>query len=315
MIRSGTEIQKQNINFIFDDGGIGDNIARMPCMKFIKESYSWVTPYLYVPDYFLDIARNLMPDMIIRPFSKAKRMYNASLPGRHTALKGHDSLATHLVDHAFHVLGNRQVDIKYKNYIPLNLERINIERFKLPDEYVVVTTGFTAPIREFMPDKVNAITSYINNRNVGVVFLGSHQANVGANSIAIQGTFNDEINYTKGYNLVDKTSLLEAGKIIAGSKAIVGIDNGLMHIAGCTEVPIIGGFTSVAPELRNPYRHNELGWNCYNIVPPETCKERFFQSNWDFIYDFDYRFCYYGDYEMVKSLKVEDFIAALEKVL
>lgn len=316
MFRPGTEFPKQNINFILNTGGIGDNIAALPALKFIQESYPWVTPYVYVPDYFLPLIRNMLPDIISRPFSKMKEKYNDTWAGRQTRLKGHDSLSTHLVDYNFNCLSNRQVDIKHKNYAKLDLDRINIEKFKLPTDYVVITTGFTAKIREFLPEKVNSIASYINNRNVRVVFLGSHQAATGAqNCDPIIGSFNKEINYTQGIDLINKTTLLEAGKIIANSKAIVGLDNGLMHLAGCSEVPIIGAFTSVAPHLRNPYRHNELGYKCYNVIPPETCTDRFFQSDIDFLYDVDLRFCYYGDYEMIKSLKVEDFITALEKVL
>lgn len=316
MIRPGTEFPKINVNFILNTGGIGDNIAALPAIKYVKESYPWITPYLYVPEYFLPLARNMLPDIISRPFSKMKEKYNDTWPGRQTRLKGHDSLSTHLVDYNFNCLANKQVDIKHKNYLSLDPTRIKIERFNLPKEYVVITTGFTAKIREFLPEKVNVIASYINSKNVRVVFLGSHQAATGAqNCDPIIGNFNKEINYTLGFDLINKTTLLEAGKIIANSKAIVGLDNGLLHLAGCTEVPIIGGFTSVAPHLRNPYRHNELGWNCYNIIPPETCQDRFFQSDIDFLYDVDLRNCYYGDYQMTKSLRVEDFIEALNKIL
>lgn len=315
MFRDGTHFPKQNINFIFDDGGVGDNIARMSAMKYIQTHYSHVTPYLYVPDYFLQLGRNLIPDMIIRPFSKGNKKFNATWPGRQTAIRQHDTLATHLVDHGFHVLSDRQVDIEHKNYLKLNLERINIDKFKLPKEYIVITTGFTAPIREFKPEKVNAIVKYLNEKQMVVVFLGSYQTKVGYNVENIKGNFNEEIDYSKGIDLINKTSLLEAGKIIARSKGIVGVDNGLLHLAGCTEVPIIAGFTSVEPKYRLPYRHNQLGWNCYVVVPPESCKERFFQSNWDFVYDHDFRTCYYGDYEMVKSLPTEDFIKHLEKIL
>lgn len=287
----------------------------MPVMKFIQKTYPWVTPYLWVPDYFLPFARNLLPYMVVRPFSKRLKLFNEKWPTRQTMLKGHDSLSTHLVDYNFNALGNKQVQIQDKNYVKLDLSRIFIEKFKLPKEYVVITTGYTAKIREFMPEKVNKITEYLNNKNMPVVFLGNRQTFTGENVSNIVGHFNESIDFSKGINLVDKTSLLEAGKIIAGAKAIVGIDNGLMHIAGCTDTPIVGGFTSVSPHLRNPYRNNELGWNCYNVIPPESCKERFFQSNWDYIFNFDFRFCYYNDYECVKSINAQDFINHLETIL
>src|SRR5690349_17530840 len=103
-------------------------------MKYIQDSYPWVTPYLYVPDYFLPLARNMLPDMIIRPFSKMKKMFNGTWSGRQTRLKGHDSLSTHLVDYNFNCLANKQVDIKYKNYLKLDTSKIHIEKFDLPQD-------------------------------------------------------------------------------------------------------------------------------------------------------------------------------------
>lgn len=317
MFRPGTEFPKINVNFVLNTGGLGDNIAALPAMRFIKDTYPWVTPYLYVPDYFLPLARNMLPDMIIRPFSKMKKTFNTIWAGRQTRLKGHDSLSTHLVDYNFNCLANKQVRAKDKNYLKLDINNINTQKFDLPQDYVVITTGFTAKIREFLPEKVNAIVEYLNNRKISVVFIGSHQANTGANGSVnnIIGNFNDAIDYTKGINLLDKTTLLEAGKIIAQSKCMIGLDNGLMHLAGCTDVPIIGAYTSVEPHLRLPYRNNELGYNCYTVVPPESCIDRFFQSNIDFLYEVDLRYCYYGDYEMIKSLPTEDFIKHLENIL
>lgn len=316
MYRKGTEFPKLNVNFLFNSGGLGDNICCLQVMRFIKDTYPWVTPYIYVPDYFLELARNMLPDLIVRPFSKLKKQYNEQWPGRQTRLKGHDSLSTHLVDYNFNCLANKQVDIKHKNYLKLDTSRIHIEKFDLPKEYVVISTGFTAKIREFLPEKVNAISEFLNKRNMPVVFLGSKQASTGIEGVDdIKGNFNNEIQYDKGINLIGKTSLLEAGKIIAESKCMIGLDNGLMHVAGCTDVPIIGAYTSVAPHLRLPYRNNELGYNCYTVIPPETCQDRFFQSDIDFLFDVDLRNCYYGDYQMTKSLPVEEFIKHLETIL
>lgn len=306
---------KVNVNFILNHGGLGDHIATLPVFKYFETQYPWMTPYVYVPDYFLPLIRNMLPNTISRPFSKQKKMFNDDFFARQTQIMQHDTLSTHLTDYAFHTLGNKQVEAKHKNYLKLNLDWIKIDKFNLPEKYVVITTGFTAKIREFLPEKVNAIVRYLNEKNMPVVFLGQKQTYAGINDFVIIGKFNEEIDYSKGINLVDKTSLLEAGKIIAQSKAIVGIDNGLLHLAGCSDVAIIGGYTSVNPILRNPYRNDILGWNCYNIIPPEDCPERFFQSETDFVFNFDMRNSYNGNNDTPKSLKIEDFIAALEKVL
>ena len=307
--------RKVDVNFLLNTGGIGDNIAALPAIKYIQDSYPWVTPHLYVPDYFVPLVNNILPNIDCKPFSEGDKVYNNEYPGRQTLLRVHDTLGTHLVDYSFHVLANRQVRKEYKNYLKLNTELIDVTRFNLPREYVIITTGYTAPIREFLPEKVNSIVNHLTERNVPVIFMGNKNTASGGLVDNIVGEFSEEIDYSKGMDLINKTSLLEAGKIISQAKAIVGVDNGLLHLAGCTDIPIIGGYTSVDPWLRNPYRNNELGWNCYNIVPPNSCEEKFFQSRTDFVYDFDYRYSYNGDYESVRSLKVEDFISALEKIL
>lgn len=306
---------KLNINFLLNTGGIGDNIAALPAMQFIRKNYPWVTPYLYVPDYFLPVARNMIPDMVIRPFSKGEKMFNGSWIGRQTLLKGHDSLATHLVDYNFHALCNRQVPDADKNYLSLNLNWIHTEKFKLPKDYVCIATGYTAPIRKFPGHTVNEIVDYLAKRNIAVVFLGSKQAETGGSVSDIISNFPLDVDYSKGINLVDKTSLLEAGKIIAGSKALVAVDCGLMHIAGCTEAPIIGGYTSVDPVMRMPYRHDKLGWNVYKVEPPNSEPEKYFQSQLDFIYNKDFKFSWLENENLVNSLTAQMFIEQLEKVL
>jgi ADP-heptose:LPS heptosyltransferase len=74
-------------------------------------------------------------------------------------------------------------------------------------------------------------------------------------------------------DLRDASPLLESLKIINYAKFIVGVDNGLFHLAGLTQTPIVAGYTTVAPELRMPYRNNKLGWNVGPCVP---------QSEWRF---------------------------------
>src|SRR5207245_757155 len=114
---------------------------------------------------------------------------------------------------------------------------------------------------------------------------------------------------------INKTNLLESREIINKAKTIVGLDNGLLHIAGTTNIPIIGGFTTVEPKYRMPYRNNVLGYNYYPVVPPESLVCRFCQSNWTFTYEQDFKVCYYKDYLCIKQLSADLYIKELEKIL
>lgn len=324
MLRDDTKLPAENIQFLFDDGGLGDNICRMSAVKYVRDHYKHVQLYVYVPDYFLELARHLVPGprVTIRSYGKDKDLWVKAYASRRTTNDHHTTMKTHLVDHTFHVLADKAVEVEHKNYCRLRLNRIDVEDFALPEKYIIITTGFTADVREMLPEVVNKLSDYVISKGYTPVYLGSKKAIVGRPEVPnIEGVFKSEIDYSKGLDLIDKTSLLEAGKIISNAKCLIGMDNGLMHLAGCTDIPIVGGFTTVEPKFRMPYRHDELGWNFYPVVPDVSLKCRFCQSNWEFVYDHDFRSCWYKEQKLdteikcVKMLTAEKYIVELEKIL
>jgi len=306
--------KEENVNIVFDDGGIGDAIGRLPAVKYAHDMHPHVKFYLWIPDYFYGIALRSLPKRInIKKFTDGKH-YNETYAGRHFAIPHHNNLACHITDNAFNMILNKSVENKYKNYLPVYTDDISIKRFGLPKNYIIVSTGFTAPVREFLPEHVNKVVQYIKFKNYTPVFLGKEEAHNGS-GYTIKGNFREEINYDKGINLLNKTSLLETHAIIKNAKTIVGLDNGLLHLAGTTDIPIVGGFTTVDPEHRMPYRHDQMGWNYYPVVPTQDLKCRFCQSNWNFTYDHDFKECYYKDYLCIKQLNADLYIKELEKIL
>jgi ADP-heptose:LPS heptosyltransferase len=262
-------------NILFDDGGIGDCIARLPPIEFMTHFYPQIKVHLWVPDYFVEFTeRCLTAGPIVKGFSEGKKKYNDKFLARAFTIHKINNLAMHMTDHAFLCLLNMQVNTKYRNYLSIKVPDVNISAFKLPEKYVVLCTGFTTTVRQFLPEHVNNVTKYIVSKGYTPVFLGKRESNNGANYV-IRGNFADSIDFSYGIDLIDKTSLVESAKIIAGAKTIVGLDNGLLHVAGCTDVPIVGGFTTVNPNHRMPYRRGVLGWNYYPVVPPDTLKCRF----------------------------------------
>jgi ADP-heptose:LPS heptosyltransferase len=314
MFRDGHFRPKYTLTIVFNDGGLGDNIARMTAIKYIKDTNKNFHINLIVPDYFKELANNLVPDLEIHTFSEGPSHWMRKAPALQTRNAAHDALKSHLVDHAFHVLVNRQVDIEDKNYCKLNTKAIDITKFNLPEKYVIVTTGFTAPVREMLPQTINDVVTFVKSKGYEVVFLGSKEAATGMQH-NIQGNFKEEIDFTAGIDLINKTSILEAGKIISQAKTIVGLDNGLLHLAGTTDIPIVMAFTTVDPVHRLPYRNNQLGYNCQVVVPEPSLKCRFCQSNWDFVYNHDFKYCFYKDYKCTKMLTANKYIEKLNLLL
>lgn len=301
------------MNFLLNEGGLGDQIARMPAISYVHRNHKHVVPIVWIPDYFIPVAQNMLPNIEFKPFSQNKE-YDEKNPSRSTGARWFTNLKTHMVDHAFALLANEIPSIEHKNYLPINMNPIVINKFNLPKKFVVMTCGFTAPIREFLPSYVNQVNDYCISKGYKVVFLGKNETSDGHNHI-IKGTFKEEIDFSKGLNLIDKTSLLEAAKIMSKAKCIIGLDNGLCHLAACSDVPIVCGYTSVDPIHRMPVRNNIMGWNWYNVIPPDSEPEKFFQSRIDFQFQHDFRFSYYNNDNLIKSVTPNLYINELDKIL
>jgi len=296
---------------------LGDCIGRLPAIKYMVDHHPHATFHTWVPDYFKDFAENCLgkhKNLVVRGF-KDKDKYKQHFYARAFSIHGHTNLATHQTDNAFSILVNKAVGPEFKNYLKPDLSEVDISHFKLPDSYFVITTGFTAKVREFLPEHVNNIIKYLRIKGQNIVFLGKESTKVGIDDKSIKGAFSSEVNYKEGLNLINDTDLFEGTKIMSGAKAVIGLDNGLLHLAACTEVPIIGGFTTVEPLYRTPYRKDVLGWNYFPVVPDESLKCRFCQSNWVYTYEHDFKDCYYKDYECTKILTAAQYIKEIERFL
>lgn len=313
--------KKQNIrhmNFIFDDVGLGDCIAALPALKYIYDNFPHMIAHVWVPDYFYDIAIRSLPNdkkrMPIKPMSRATAKFNNQIPGRSFKLYNHIALATHPSDTAFMAFVNRQVDDSLKNYIQFDTSDQDIKKFNLPEKYVVITVNYTASVRQFLPEYVNKVVDFCKEKGYDVVFLGKEEAFNGFNH-TIKGELDEKIDLSKGINLINKTSILETTEIIKHAACIVGLDNGLLHLAGTTNVPIVAGYTTVEPSIRMPYRNSNLGHGCFPVAPPKSLDCRFCQSNWNLTLGHDFKECFYGDRKCVYELKPELYIEELKKIL
>lgn len=308
----------KTVNLVLMNGGVGDHIGgSLIAINYMVKRYPWITFLIWMPDFLVDFAKNVLPSHVsIAGYSGMEcNGYDRDLPTKTTEWDGITSpMKIHQVDYAFLKLCDELPDDTLKNSLKVNLLPIRIKQFNLPNKYVVITTGYTAEVREFSADSVYTLISYVKSKGYTPVFLGQEQTATGAAHI-IQGTFNQGDNYKLGINLCNRTTLLEAAKIMAGAKAVIGVDNGLLHLAACTDTAIIAGYTTVKPEARVPYRMGMKGTAWYPVVPGEDLACRFCQSNTNFLYDVSYTACFEKDLRCVKQMTAEKFILHLSKIL
>lgn len=312
----------KTINLMLLDGGLGDHVASLVAVDYIIQNYTWIKPLVWMPDYLTDFARNVLPeDTYIKGFSEMRGQYDPTKTTKTTKWDGNTSpMKIHCLDYAFLRLCDENPSIEHKNYLRIKLDKIDMQTIDLPDKYVVFTTGFTAEVREFLPEHINRLAKYLIYKGYKPVYLGETQTKTGLSHV-IKGTFKDEIDFSAGINLIDKTSILQAATIMHHSAAVIGVDNGLLHLAGCTKAPIVGGFTTVSPEIRMPVRNNVLGHNYYPVVPDKDLGCGFCQQKTNFLYGHDYKKCWYKEKKererimCVDQMTYEKFMLELEKVL
>lgn len=295
-------------------GDFGDHVASLVAIDYIDKRYPWISQLVWAPDFLIELAKNVLNKRIqIKGFSQMKGEYQPTKATKSTEWDGKTSpMKTHLIDYAFAKLCDENPSIDYKNYLQVDLPKIKITQ-QLPEKYIVVTSGYTANVREFPAKSINEIVQYAKSKGYEPVFLGQTQTPTGGEHV-IKGEFDKHVDFTAGVNLVNQTTLLQAAGIISDAKAVVGVDNGLMQLAGCTQTAIVGGFTTVAPRIRWPIRHSQLGWNCFEVVPTDLpCM--FCQENTNFLFGHDYRNCLYKDRLCVSQMTSDKFIAHLETIL
>lgn len=300
---------------ILTDGGMGDLIGCLVAVDYNIKNYPNIKFNVWVPDYLFWFAKHVLtPGSTIRPFSKAKEEFRKDVMGMTTEwCTNHTCIRTHPVDYGFHMLSDRHVyDLNEKNYLQIKADNIDISDLDLPKEYVVIASTGVEPVRTMPIDTANTLIDYVLEKGFVPVFLGKEESDCGFNEFKIKAK-PLELNYSKGINLINKTNLLQSAKIIHESKAYIGMDGGLTHLAGCTNAFIIAGYTASNPNHVAPIRKGSQTYKFIPIEPEKELPNRYFQTYSSFKKGNFQRF---EGWEAIKtSMTASKFIKALENVL
>ncbi len=307
-------LPETHVNIAFNYGGLGDDIARLPALKYMLKTNPHAKVTLACPDYLIPIIEHFFIEQLanIVPFSRLTPEMKR-LNWIQTKTEFFTPMHTHLVKHAFsYICDTVDVPIEEMNYLRFRLEEIDVTRFTLPEKYVVITTGYTAIVRKLSASTVNEVSEYLVQKGITPVYLGAKETYRGGVAEKIEGKFDEEVDYSKGIDLRDKTTILEAAQIMSKARCVVGLDNGLLHVAGCTSVPIVAAYTNALPSHRLPIRNSVLGYDCKVVTPPgcHAC-----QSTTNFLPDQDYRNCVWPQLACASKLTSDLFLKQLEEIL
>lgn len=311
MFRSPADAKPVTLNFAMDNGGLGDQIAKTPVINYILKNYLNVSLNLWAPKYMIELLDYWYkgnPRITINLMDNVRNADN-TLAALTSKSKHHTSLKTHIVSVMFHVM----LDIEEPIGPDMEYSRIKVEpNGRKP--YIVICPNYTANSRQMLPEAITEMAIWAKSKGLDVVFLGKSET-YSTSFITITGISPPADYSSLGENLLDKTTLLEAAQLLGNAKAVVGLDSGLLHLAACTNVPIVAAFTTVNPDHRAPFRDGIKGKNFYPVVPDTSLGCRFCQSNMQFIYEHSFKECYYGDFLCTKQLTANKYIDRLSAIV
>lgn len=312
--RPNTPMFPINMNFIFLNGGMGDYICWMQPILWLASQATWIKGTLVCPTYFKELA-----EYWLKPFKEwkfvdyvdLKDIPNADdIPFRGPLILQQESLnatGAHLLTCGWAYFTNKEKAPDGWDFYPrLDQEKLdqifyNIEaKYNLkPKKFAVITTGVTTNSRKVPGKYWNYVIDHIVSLGLIPVFLGKEVVTTG-NQKNIHTEYDRVLKFDKGIDLRDKTTLLEAAAIMSKSAMVIGHDNGLLHLAGCTNVPIVFGYNLASPEHREPRR---LSGNVFNVILSEkelACIHC--QSKTNFVIGYNFRECFYGDNKCIDML-------------
>ena len=331
----------QKIYLLCNTGAIGDTVSTFPTIKLLTDRNH--IEKMFVADKYIDLYRIFFDNDLIIPMSLAMTVIppegitpdiprhvidpktnearflsypvNPNIPIVYSLQPLPTSIHSHLIDCFSMTICDSILKDEQKNYPQVDIVKLPEhpllckEGDKLKD-YVVIAYGATTEHRRMLPKVFNSIKEWFFNNGYQVVLLGKRDHELFCGNTITRPTF-DNADFEGCIDLIDITSLPEALSVINDAMCIVGLDNGLIHLAGLTVTPIIAGYTTVDPYYRLPYRHNIKGWSCYTIEPDSNC--RYCQTEAFCTYGINFLRCNILTKECQNSLTFDKWLVQLEK--
>jgi hypothetical protein len=319
IFRKGTKHPVRVFNFFLRQGGLGDYICHMPAFEYMAEMFPQVYGRLFANPPFTDVAKHIMkkyPHWDVHKVTQAEKvmkpgemMFDPSKYIKYVSAPG-----AHLLDLGFIYYCNQQAAVEPYNRMT-SLKGLT-HNFELPERYAVVTPGATAKARTMPAEGFNAVCEHLISRGVTPVFLGKKDfAHMGADS-SYFAKIDQEYNLDCGVNLLEQTTLLEAVAVMEGALMVVGLDNGLLHFAGCTDVPIIFGHS--VTEVHHREIRRKRGKTINIALRKEDLACYACQSRMRFVIGHAFKYCIYDDYkclDLLFSNKAEAWARAIDEIL
>lgn len=297
--------------YVLNSAAVGDLIASAPSIKYAIEKFHSKTDYrvAVLPD-FRDLFHFVPADKLINIENEPDKYPSGyQLRFLNTQVKAGCRLTPSrikLTQFASINLLGRVLSDEDTAYIPL--EKADISRYGVDfSKAVIIITTYRDRQRTILSDELRKIAEYVHSKGLIPVYVGK----TGALSIWKKHLAISDFEYPGfGVDLRNDTNFKELAAMMGEAKAVIGVDGGPIHIAFTTNVPVICGFTTVAPQYRVPHR---LGTRTIAVKPNIFCN--FCESDWS-LNRWDFSNCprKMEVAECVTKMTSDKFIAALSQL-
>lgn len=301
---------RTNANFVITNGGIGDFLAWLPALLFLRSVNPQLIGHVFSPSYFKPLVDNFIENRLKeislsqnspnwQSYTMDEFRNNPLHRKARPTFAPHDQpingMGAHLLDLGFIYFAALTPPPPEFNFYPtFDLTTVFTTLFPENTPFAIITPGATYPNRQMPSSTFNEINLHLIKNGITPVALGA--PSVGTRTVH----FNPDYDFSNVIDLRGKTTLLQALKIMENAKLVIGLDNGLLHLAACTTTPIIFGYNIASPEHRRPRRKKGTILDIHPDPKVLTCT--FCQSKMRFMFNHDFKDCLYKDNKCLEFL-------------
>lgn len=301
--RPGTPVVQAPVSFLLNAAGMGDYINYSAAIVWIAENAPWIEGTLYVNSFLVELL-----SLVLRPYPRwsvksgdgpLRIEHGMSVIGPNMQMDNGMIYNQQLLN----ATGSHLMDLGFAYYANLNaapdgvfLPKVALPKHKVPSalrdipyKYIVFTPGALTPSRMTYGKHLNPLIRFVKEKGFLPVFLGKDENH----SVAVQPKFADDVAYSEGLDLRNKTTVVQAAATMEKAACVLGLDNGLLHLAALTDSRLIFGYNITSVAHREPRRN--WGKTINMTVPAEKLPCIGCQSKMKVMIGHSFHHCLYGD--------------------
>lgn len=318
-LREGTVINRIPHNFTLTQGGMGDYICWTIAFQWLAKNAPWIDGRIFAPQYFIEFVRHFFDDIETWKVFLIDDFQKFAEPG--SLIRGPNDQQPQLIN----AVGASLIDIGFAYFANLcpapegiHYPELKIDEAYLPKQlrgkegkYAVFTPGGTTLARLVRARHINPLIAHAREQGLTPVFLGKHHL-----ADVHRSYFDDDIDYASGIDLREKTTLLQAAAVMKYAAYSLGLDNGLLHLASCTDASVVFGYNIAHPSQRRPIRRQGRTEEILLTQKELACIHC--QTNVKLLCYHNFKNCIYDDFKCIDVLFENNgarWKAATERIL